>query len=82
MYGIDVGLANKLEERVRGFRLAGVVNLAGERDGAQIGALNFIQSGPLPLFPLNLPMVRAIREDPTACGFWLDFQHVPEARIN
>jgi hypothetical protein len=33
VYGLDVGLWNEVEERVRGIQLAGVVNLARELDG-------------------------------------------------
>ncbi len=40
VYGLDVGLWNEVEERVRGIQLAGVVNLARELDG--IGASGLV----------------------------------------
>ncbi len=39
VYGLDVGLWNEVEERVRGIQLAGVVNLARELDGISASGL-------------------------------------------
>jgi hypothetical protein len=40
LYGLDVGLANEIEERVSGVQLAGAVNRAGELDGLGVGLAN------------------------------------------
>jgi hypothetical protein len=43
LYGLDVGLANEIEERVSGVQLAGAVNRAGELDGLGVGGVNEVQ---------------------------------------
>jgi hypothetical protein len=43
VYGLDVGLVNEVEERVRGVQLASVVNHAGELDGLDVGLVNEVE---------------------------------------
>jgi hypothetical protein len=38
--GLDVGLVNRVEERVRGLQLAGIVNFAGEIAGVQLAGIH------------------------------------------
>jgi hypothetical protein len=42
VYGIDVGIGNKVEERAGGFQ-AGLVNLAGELEGIEAGVVNKVE---------------------------------------